>query len=574
MSHIDFTTAIGPLLLAGFVVAVVLRGLWVRRTRARSTTADLAATWGKFVPRERDMSSIAALFRQRPITEEEGAYEVSDRAWRDLGMDDVFARIDRCASALGQQLLYRYLRAPRLTLRPLLDLDRRVSAFVRSPEVRTQSFDALRRLSGSGANSLVRIVHGPSARIPRGASLFPLATMATLFAAALSFVQPLAIIALLALVVANIMIRVSVFRDLSSHVEGLRQVARMIEVARELARIDDPALTTEIKALRSALGSLGSRRVTVAWLTLDRLRLDDASAMVVEYANVFLLLDVNAYVKELVFAREYRATLATLFEKIAELDVAMCIANYRTGEAYLARPELSDREDAFMALGVRHPLVADAVPNDATLAKSGYLVTGSNMAGKSTFLKAVALQAVLAQTIFATTSRRYKAPFLRVQTLVEIADDLLASRSHFRVEAEVARSMLDTSKSGKCLCVVDELFRGTNTADRVAAGAAFLRALHRSGAHVIAATHDRELLGLLRSDLEPHHFSEKVEEGELRFDYVLRKGAAAPRNALAVLRLVGFPDAVLEEADCLAQQIEGDTSRGAPRFPMRRVSPG
>jgi DNA mismatch repair ATPase MutS len=101
------------------------------------------------------------------------------------------------------------------------------------------------------------------------------------------------------------------------------------------------------------------------------------------------------------------------------------------------------------------------------------------------------------------------------------------------------------------LCVIDELFRGTNTADRVAAAGAFLRALSRSGAFVLAATHDAELVKILEGDYLPHYFEERVGGSALVFDHRLRAGPVAPRNALAVLRLVGFPEGVLSEAAAL-----------------------
>src|SRR5205823_3612184 len=94
----------------------------------------------------------------------------------------------------------------------------------------------------------------------------------------------------------------------------------------------------------------------------------------------------------------------------------------------------------------------------------------------------------------------------------------------------------------------DELFRGTNTVDRVAAGSAFLRALRREGAFVVAATHDAELIGLLDGEYQPHYFQEVVAGANLEFDYTLHEGAVAPRNALAVLAMVGFPAAVIADA--------------------------
>ncbi len=555
MSTIALPTILGLLAVGAFLASLVGRAWWVRRSGQRAAALDVSAHWGSLIERSRDMASIAAFDRLAAKPADE-SYVLGERTWRDLSMEAVFAQIDRAVSPLGQQMLYRVLRTPWLALRPLLELDRRVNAFASDETLRSRTTSALRPLAAPSAAALAEVIYGRQASMPRGASLFPLSTMATIAIAALCFVKPPLLLALFALVGINIYIRLSVFRDLSVHVEGLRQVAKLIEVARELTRLESVALSSELDEIRRALAALGSRRLGMAWLTLDRLRLDEASAMVVEYGNVFLLLDVNTYVKELAFAQAHNETLARIFEAVATIDASMAIANYRAGETTCSRPTLSARDGRFQAEGVCHPLVANAISNDVTLDERGYVITGSNMAGKSTFLKAVALQAVLAQTIFVTTCKRYAAPFLCVHTLVEIADDLLSSRSHFRVEAEVALSMLTAAPQVRRLCIVDELFRGTNTSDRIAAGAAFLSALHESGAHVIAATHDRELLALLAKEFEPHHFAETIVNDKLRFDYKLHAGAAAPRNALAVLRLVGFPDAVLDNARAIAAKLE------------------
>lgn len=134
-------------------------------------------------------------------------------------------------------------------------------------------------------------------------------------------------------------------------------------------------------------------------------------------------------------------------------------------------------------------------------------------------------------------------------------DEITAGRSHFVVEAEAACEMLRGdagSPRPERLCVVDELFRGTNTADRVATATAFLRALRRDGALVVAATHDAELLRSLEGEYHPHYLREALTAEGLSFDDKLREGALAPRNALAILELAGFPPAVLDDARALS----------------------
>jgi DNA mismatch repair ATPase MutS len=287
----------------------------------------------------------------------------------------------------------------------------------------------------------------------------------------------------------------------------------------------------------------------MSWLTLDVAATNEVADVVTTYLNVFLLLDVHAFRRSMRAVRERRSSWITLLETVGEIDAARSIANFRAG-ARTTVPAFTPRGSGIVVRALVHPLVRDAVPNDVALdERGGWLVMGSNMSGKSTFLRAVGLSACLAQSIGCVTADEYSAPLLAVRTLIHVEDDVLAGRSHFLAEAQAAcEILLETRQGADRLCIIDELFRGTNTADRVAAGSAFLHALRRGGAFVVAATHDAELIPLLAHTFRPHYFQEKVDGGVLAFDYRLREGPMAPRNALAVLELVGFPPDVLADA--------------------------
>ena len=172
------------------------------------------------------------------------------------------------------------------------------------------------------------------------------------------------------------------------------------------------------------------------------------------------------------------------------------------------------------------------------------------MSGKSTLLRTLGINVVLAQTINTCLASAYDAPVLRVRSLMGRADDLIAGKSYYLVEAEAVVQMLAAAADGPPhLFLFDELFRGTNTIERIAAGAAVLMQLAnetgRPSPHVvIAATHDRELVDLLAGRYAPAHLSDAIGPDGLTFDYQLRPGPATTRNAIALLKLNGAPDSV------------------------------
>jgi DNA mismatch repair ATPase MutS len=138
-----------------------------------------------------------------------------------------------------------------------------------------------------------------------------------------------------------------------------------------------------------------------------------------------------------------------------------------------------DRPAAFEY--VRHPLLDNPVPNSVTLGPpAGLLVTGANMTGKSTFLRTVGVNVVLAQAISAVFASGYRAPWLSVASCITPADDLRAGKSYYQAEVETLVAMLAVKPSpGTRLHLFDELFRGTNTLDRIGAASAVLAYLVR-----------------------------------------------------------------------------------------------
>ena len=195
--------------------------------------------------------------------------------------------------------------------------------------------------------------------------------------------------------------------------------------------------------------------------------------------------------------------------------------------------------------GLRHPLVASAVPNSITLGPPhGILVTGSNMSGKTTFVRTLGVATVLAQTINTCLATAYDAPVFHVRSCIGRADDLLHGKSYYLVEVEAVMALVEASRSGEPhLFLFDELFRGTNAVERIAVAEAVLQELLANQTHVVvAATHDGELVHLLRHLYVPYHFTDALGPRGLVFDYRLQVGPATTRNAITLLKLHGAPD--------------------------------
>lgn len=206
------------------------------------------------------------------------------------------------------------------------------------------------------------------------------------------------------------------------------------------------------------------------------------------------------------------------------------------------------------------------MPNDIGLGPPyGVLVTGSNMSGKSTFLRTVGVTAVMAHAINTCFATDYRAPLVSVRSCIGRGDDLVAGKSYYLVEVEEVLSRVKASASADPhLFLFDELFRGTNAVERIAAGEAVLREMVKDTVDtprhvVLAATHDVELVELLRDAYQAFHFADSIGPEGLTFEHRLTPGPATTRNAITLLELHGAPPTVVRAA--LARAAELDRSR-------------
>lgn len=184
------------------------------------------------------------------------------------------------------------------------------------------------------------------------------------------------------------------------------------------------------------------------------------------------------------------------------------------------------------------------------------LITGSNASGKSTFIKSVAINQILGQTIFTTCDKSYKASFFNIYTSMALKDDGLRNESYYIVEIKSLKRIIDKSNDKiPTLCFVDEILRGTNTIERIASSSEVLNYFNNSNCICFAATHDIEHTYLLEYKFDNYHFEEEITDNDIVFDYVLRNGRAKSRNAIKLLELMGYDNKIIDNANERAEKF-------------------
>ncbi len=276
--------------------------------------------------------------------------------------------------------------------------------------------------------------------------------------------------------------------------------------------------------------------------------------MVRSLLDVFIFLDLHVAEAVLTHVTAGRDVLLNGLSAMAELEALCSLACFGAQQPIACYPQ-STEETCVRIRDGRHPLLLtqDAVANDVHLASDQrtWVITGPNAAGKSTFLRMVGVNVLVAQTGAAVPAAEMTWSPVRLITDVRIRDDLAKNESYFLSEVRrLRRLVLDGEKSPPILGLIDEPFRGTNSQERTAAGLALVEHLTASPNLFLIATHE-ELLAQVAAHIgsaRNYHFQEHLQDGGVRFDYRLRPGPATTRTALRILEQEGYPKALLERA--------------------------
>lgn len=556
--------------LTAVAVGAILRGRAHRLARLR-------ATWGQPIERTRRMTAMADSHRARIAAAGPGG-SLDDRTWADLNLDEVFAAIDRTRSTLGQHALYHRLRtAPAAA--DLNAFEALVGRMTADSAARERAQLTLDRLQDPQGYDIWWLGEANAVERRPWYVVFPALTAATLAAAAMAAFWSAGLTPVVGLLLANVAVRYATDRHIGTIARSFRQCAPLITTAAELRFLNGPDIDPIVAPLRTEVAALRRLKLISRWVNGDPFMLSfhssalgvaasDVVSVVYEYLNLALLLDGTGMYLATRDLTRAGSSLVRVVSAAGDVDAAIAVASYRSSLDEWSRPEFREAGAAIELTDLRHPLLDGAVPNSIALRSGcGMLVTGSNMSGKSTFLRTLGVNAVLAQTIDTCLARDYRAPIFHVRSCIGRSDDLIRGTSYYVAEVEALLDLVRVSAArAPHLFLLDELFRGTNAVERIAAGqAVLLQLLESEGSWkphlVVAATHDLELVELTASRFEPFHFGDAIEPGGLAFDHRLRRGPSTSRNAIALLRLYGAPDALVSRALMTAGALDRQRTR-------------
>jgi DNA mismatch repair ATPase MutS len=275
-------------------------------------------------------------------------------------------------------------------------------------------------------------------------------------------------------------------------------------------------------------------------------KVSDRKNMLFIIVNILLLWDYQCMIGFEKWRVSSGKNLEMWLDVIGQFEALNSISNIIYDNPQWAIPSISDGDFIIKADGLGHPLIGDKrVCNNITInnKKNILLITGSNMSGKSTFLRTVGINLILCYIGAPVCAKKFECSMMKIYTCMRTSDNLDNNISSFYAEILRIKGIVESVKANKkVFFLLDELFKGTNSIDRHDGAKALIKQLGSQGASGLISTHDLELCDLQNeySRIKNYHFQEYYINNELKFDYKIREGASTTRNALYLIKLAGI----------------------------------
>lgn len=546
------------LLILGFI-AFAAFAVWETCKSRKRVFGKIRKTYGQWPEREYSMEEFDAISHYYVHRKKEGLPVIDDITWNDLDMDRIFMLLNHTWSCIGESYLYCLLRMPAMEEETLKERNRLIEYFRTHPEAREKMEYRFARIGKTGSQSMFDYIYNLAELKPE--AVWP------------EFVWIIAVVVSFGSIFINAAFGVLLFLTVmfgswyyyyrkKKRIElFLRSCSCLIQILKEsesFGKIDAPELKNYQEKIVQAGKLLRKlKRSTHFVVGGNAGENGELTKVFFDYINYTFHLDLiefNTVIRELA---AHMDDLEGLIDAVGALECATALASFRTlAEGSYCIPEFKKGGRASLSCeNVFHPLIPDPVKNSIT-AERGVLLTGSNASGKSTFLKTVAVNAILAQTIDTCMADSWKGNFFRICTSMALRDDLAGKESYFIVEIKSLKRILNAA-DGKIpiLCFVDEVLRGTNTVERIAASSEILESMEREDILCFAATHDIELTHILEKGYDNYHFEEEVRDNDVLFNYRLFKGRAVSRNAIKLLGVMGYDPKLIEKAQNMADHF-------------------
>jgi hypothetical protein len=473
-----------------------------------------------------------------------------------FGKESIFAQVNRTVSKYGTQMLAQWFAKPLDTVGAIGQRQESIKELGSQLPLR-QEFMALGKtqaISPSGREQILQWLQKYHSHkqmryyrvLSLSLSFFSSIILLTVFLGYLPFSILLAVLLVNGTVLSSRLKTINL-----EHAALARQSEWLAEMAKQTGLIEKQRFASgDLKALQNKIkgkdldGSIAIRKLAAIINAFDT-RLNILMSLLL---NGFFLWDFFCMTRLIHWKSKYKNQLEGWFEVLDTFDALQSLGNFSFNNPGFSFPSLHENESLFKADALGHPQIhpGTRVANDVCISGKGQfmIVTGPNMAGKSTFLRTVGAAIVMAQVGLPVCAREMALQPLQLFSSMRTSDSLHKNESYFLAELKRLREIIDAiGQHSNIFIILDEILKGTNSQDKAEGSRMFLKKIVEMGATGIVATHDLslgELEGTMPGHIANYCFEADITGGELQFDYTLHRGMTTKMNASFLLRKMGI----------------------------------
>ncbi len=498
--------------IIAIVTIVVTLAMIISHIKAtKKLKARLTESFGK-VPEQKkcEFESIESYHRHKK--EHLINSEIIDSiTWDDLDMNVVFKRINTCLTSVGEEYMYDALHQVQVGKDVLLKRESLISCLEENPEIRLKLQMNLAKSGKYNYSGLASFIFEPDAKTLMHPFMYNILALVPIICACTAFFTQYGVLFFIFAAILNGFVYYSTKLKIERELPAIRYFSSVLHCINRFYKIKGLETFPFFNELNKSFDIFKNLRTNLSGI----MRKDVSDiAIFIEYIKIIFLTDIRSYNRTIQRIVKYSEDFHTLYKCLGEIDMAICVLSFRKSLPFYCIPAFHS-ENSICFEDLYHPLLSEPVPNSGKISRSS-IVTGSNASGKSTFIKALAVNGLLAKSL---------------------------------------KRILHKVQSTPCTCFVDEILKGTNTIERIAASASVLKYLHSTDCLCVTASHDIELTHILSGEYDNYHFREYITDDGIHFDYKLKEGPSQTRNAIRLLHHMNFDSKIVEDAEAMVNKF-------------------
>lgn len=535
--------------IALFILFVVISSSLFDKTKKIQEIQYLIHSWPEAYDSKFDFNKIHKFYEEYGADKlkENDFYNIDEQTAYDINIDDLLKEISICSSTPGEQMLYYLLRTPKLNVESLEKRNKIIEKFLEDKDLRGNIQQIFSDLGKQRKGEIFNLFNTNTVIKKWKVILFNLIALSSLILLILFlFIGSNYALRFIGIFSIYMLISMRASAEIENELSSLHYLGNLIRAAKEISKIEDETLKEYIEEITKRVIPLSKIDNKTKYIYTSS-ELD----IFTETLNGFFLTKIRSYYSIINIVKSNRQNLIELYSLIGKLEAYISVASYRCRVSNYCIPQFLDNKDKTLIVkNAVHPLLEDGVPNSITLKNKGVILTGSNMAGKSTFMRTLATNILLSQSFSMSLCDEYSSSFFRIISSLSLSDDVLSGTSYYLEECNsVLRILNSLDDEVPAFCIIDEIFKGTNPIERIAASKEILKYIMNKNSISIVATHDLELAENCSDKYLRYYFCEDIDENEgLTFDFKLKSGICNTGNALKLLDFLGYPKEIIMNA--------------------------